>query len=283
MAMDYSVYQSLYTYMNSVLGQLQSLQSMTQSIESLYSNGTQSGSSLYSGGTKTNSLSFGETFQNAAGRLGVPESMDAIFQEAAEKYNVPVKLLMAVGKAESGYNANAVSSAGAQGVMQLMPATAAALGVEDAFDARSNIMGGAKYLAQKLQQYHGDIDLTLAAYNAGSGNVAKYGGVPPFEETINYISRIKSYMGQELTTGQTVSSRTGTSGVFGDNRTGISSGRTGTSTGTAKGSTATDLPQQLAEYFVGMMQLQMMSRVSSLGKGTSIGSLDSDSDYTSLI
>ena len=283
MAMDYSVYQSLYTYMNSVLGQLQSLQSMTQSIESLYSNGTQSGSSPYSGGMQTNGLSFGETFQNAAGRLGVPESMDAIFQEAAEKYNVPVKLLMAVGKAESGYNANAVSSAGAQGVMQLMPATAAALGVEDAFDARSNIMGGAKYLAQKLQQYNGDIDLTLAAYNAGSGNVAKYGGVPPFEETINYISRIKSYMGQELTTGQTVSSRTGTSGVFGDNGTGISAGRTGTSTGALNGSTATDLTQQLAEYFVGMMRLQMMSRVSSLGKGTSIGSLEPDSDYTSLI
>ena len=281
MAMDYSVYQSLYTYMNSVLGQLQSLQNMTQSIGSLYSNGTQSSSSLYSGGTRANGLSFGETFQNAAGRLGVPESMDAIFQEAAEKYNVPVKLLMAVGKAESGYNADAVSSAGAQGVMQLMPATAAALGVEDAFDARSNIMGGARYLAQKLQQYNGDIDLTLAAYNAGSGNVAKYGGVPPFEETINYISRIKGYMGQELTTGQTVSSRTGTSGTFG--ASGNASGRTGTSTSAANSSTATDLTQQLAEYFVGMMRLQMMSRVSSLGKGTSIGSLEPDSEYTSLI
>lgn len=270
MAMDYSVYQSLYTYMNGVLGQLQSLQSMTQSI-----------GSLYSAGKQDTGLSFGETFQNAAGRLGVPESMDAIFQEAAEKYNVPVKLLMAVGKAESGYNANAVSSAGAQGVMQLMPSTAAALGVEDAFDARSNIMGGAKYLAQKLQQYNGDIDLTLAAYNAGSGNVAKYGGVPPFEETINYISRIKQYMGQELTTGKTVSSSTGTSGMFGINGSGTSVTRK--NSGTADGLSATDLTQQLAEYFVGMMRLQMMSRVSSLGKGTSIGSLDSDSDYTSLI
>ena len=86
MAMDYSVYQSLYTYMNSVLGQLQSLQSMTQSIESLYSNGTQSGSSPYSGGMQTNGLSFGETFQNAAGRLGVPESMDATLSHRMASY-----------------------------------------------------------------------------------------------------------------------------------------------------------------------------------------------------
>lgn len=281
MAMDYSVYQSLYTYIDSVLGQLQSLQSMTQSIGSLYSNGKQSGSSLYSGQMQNNGLSFGETFQNAAGSLGVPENMDEIFQEAAERYNVPVKLLMAVGKAESGYNTNAVSPVGAQGVMQLMPSTAAALGVEDAFDARSNIMGGAKYLAQKLQQYDGDIDLTLAAYNAGSGNVAKYGGVPPFEETINYISRIKEYMGQELTTGRTVSSGTGTSGTFEINGNGMVASRTRKGTGAS--SSASDLTQQLAEYFVGMMRLKMMNRVSSLGKGASIGSLDSDSDDTSLI
>lgn len=261
MAMDYSAYQSLYTYMNSVLGQLQSLGTQAQQIGSLYTGRAQEGG-----------LSFGETFRNAAGRLGVPESMDSIFEEAAEKYNVPVNLLMAVGKAESGFNADAVSSAGAQGVMQLMPSTAAALGVDDVFDARSNIMGGAKYLAQKLQQYNGDIDLTLAAYNAGSGNVAKYGGVPPFEETINYISRIKGYMGQDLTTGKTVTSASGTS-----------ASQTRKNTGTAQsGSTATDLTQQLAEYFVGMMRLQMMSRVSSLGKGSSIGSLDSDSDDTSL-
>lgn len=261
MAMDYSAYQSLYTYMNSVLGQLQSLGTQAQQIGSLYTGRAQEGG-----------LSFGETFRNAAGRLGVPESMDSIFEEAAEKYNVPVNLLMAVGKAESGFNADAVSSAGAQGVMQLMPSTAAALGVDNAFDARSNIMGGAKYLAQKLQQYNGDIDLTLAAYNAGSGNVAKYGGVPPFEETINYISRIKGYMGQDLTTGKTVTSASGTS-----------ASQTRKNTGTAQsGSTATDLTQQLAEYFVGMMRLQMMSRVSSLGKGSSIGSLDSDSDDTSL-
>lgn len=257
MATDYSAYQSIYTYMNNILGQLQSLTTLGQNTGSLYSGGTAS---------SVSGLSFGETFRNAASRLGVPESMDAIFEEAAEKYNVPVNLLMAVGKAESGFNADAVSSAGAQGVMQLMPSTAAALGVDNAFDARSNIMGGAKYLAQKLQQYNGDIDLTLAAYNAGSGNVEKYGGVPPFDETINYIRRIREYMGQELTTGKTVT--TGTSGT-----SGISASQSKKASAAASG---TDLTQQLAEYFVGMMRLQMMSKVSSLGKGSSLGSLDSD-------
>ena len=170
---------------------------------------------------------------------------------------------MAVGKAESGFNPDAVSSAGAQGVMQLMPSTAAALGVENAFDARSNIMGGAKYLSQKLQQYNGDIDLTLAAYNAGSGNVEKYGGVPPFDETINYIRRIKEYMGQELSTGRTV--------------TNTSTGQSRRASGTLQNSSSDiDLTQQIAEYFVGMMRLQMMSRVSTLGLGSSLGSTDLD-------
>lgn len=260
MATDYSAYQSIYTYMNSILGQLQSLNTLGQTTGSLYS-----GKATYS----ANGQNFGETFRNTASRLGVPESMDAIFEEAAEKYNVPINLLMAVGKAESGYNADAVSSAGAQGVMQLMPSTAAALGVDNAFDARSNIMGGAKYLSQKLQQYNGDIDLTLAAYNAGSGNVEKYGGVPPFDETINYIRRIREYMGQELSTGKTVTNTT--SGTTASQ----SRKAAGTSQNTASG---TGLTQQLAEYFVGMMRLQMMSRVSSLGLGSSLGSTDSDSE-----
>ncbi len=264
MATDYTIYQNIYNSMNNILYQLQLLGG-TQ---------TQSTGSLYSGRTTSSAQSFADTFQSAAQKLGVPESMDDIFKEAAEKYNVPVKLLMAVGKAESGYNANAVSPVGAQGVMQLMPATAAALGVDNAFDARSNIMGGAKYLSQKLQQYNGDIDLTLAAYNAGSGNVEKYGGVPPFEETINYISRIKEYMGENLTTGKTV-----TSSVSDKTASGL--GRTASTTNSA-GSTGTDITQELAEYFVNMMKLQMMSRVSSLGRSSSLLGSDLDSDTYSL-
>lgn len=140
------------------------------------------------------------------------ESMDAIFQEAANTYGVSVNLLKAVGMAESNFNQYAQSGAGAQGVMQLMPATAAGLGVTDPFDARQNIMGGAKLLAQNLSMYGGNIDLALAAYNAGPGNVAAYGGVPPFAETQNYVVKVKQYMGSELTTGQTVQTQVAASG-----------------------------------------------------------------------
>lgn len=132
--------------------------------------------------------------QAASGAVDAGE-LEAVFEEASRAYDVPVDLLKAVGKTESGFDPHAQSPVGAQGVMQLMPETARGLGVEDPFDARSNIMGGAKYLSDLLKRYDGDLDLTLAAYNAGSGNVEKYGGVPPFQETRNYISKVKEYMG----------------------------------------------------------------------------------------
>ena len=138
-------------------------------------------------GSQTNATSSGNTSSSSS------TSLDAYFEEASEKYNVDVKLLKAIAHAESNFNPNATSSSGAMGVKQLMPSTAKSLGITDAYNAYDNIMGGAKVISQHLANYNGDVSLALAAYNAGSGNVAKYGGVPPFTETQNYIKKVLAY------------------------------------------------------------------------------------------
>lgn len=125
-------------------------------------------------------------------------NLDKIFEEASQKHGIPKKLLQAVAKVESNFNPKAVSKAGASGVMQLMPATAKGLGVTDVFDAKQNINGGAKYLSSLYKKYDRDLDLTLAGYNAGPGNVSKYGGVPPFKETQNYIVKVKEALAGEV-------------------------------------------------------------------------------------
>lgn len=242
---NYAVYENLYNYMNQLLYQVQT--------PSVYSSGNYNSGS-YSSNRVSEGKSFADTFKSTVQQMGVPESMDSIFEEAAKLYNVPAALLKAIGKAESGFDAAAVSPVGAQGVMQLMPATAQALGVSDPFDARSNIMGGAKYIAEKLNQYNGDIDLALAAYNAGSGNVEKYGGVPPFTETINYIERIKGYMGTDLTTGKTVQSSQGQSAAVGESDNALESLSSGT------------FAEVMSQYLMAKMQLQLQDRVNLLGQ-----------------
>jgi soluble lytic murein transglycosylase-like protein len=101
-------------------------------------------------------------------------------------------LIKAIIANESGFNANATSGAGAQGLMQLMPGTAAGLGVTDAYDPAQNVAGGTKYIKGLLQRFNGDVRLAVAAYNAGPGAVEKYGGVPPYAETQNYVQNVLS-------------------------------------------------------------------------------------------
>lgn len=142
--------------------------------------------------------SISSSVNNFAQKLGADiltttEELDAYFKEAASTYGVEENLLRAIARAESNFNPNATSSAGAMGIMQMMPATAAECGVTDPYDARQSIMGGAQYISKMLDKYNGNKTLALAAYNAGPGNVDNYGGIPPFEETQNYVQKVLNY------------------------------------------------------------------------------------------
>lgn len=118
---------------------------------------------------------------------------DLLIEESAAKHGVSAALVKAVVRAESNFDAGAVSYVGAQGLMQLMPGTAAGLGVDDPFNPAENIDGGARYLSQQLERF-GTVDLALAAYNAGPGAVAEHNGIPPYAETQNYVERVMNYL-----------------------------------------------------------------------------------------
>jgi soluble lytic murein transglycosylase-like protein len=122
-----------------------------------------------------------------------------LIQAAASKYGLDANVLKGLIKQESGFNPNAGSSAGAQGLTQLMPATAASLGVTDVHDPAQSIDGGAHYLRMQLDRFGGDYTKALAAYNAGPGAVERFGGVPPYAETRNYVTNVLSYADQYRT------------------------------------------------------------------------------------
>ena len=127
----------------------------------------------------------------------VKERIDQSVKQAADKYNLPEKLVKGVIKAESNFNPRALSCAGAQGLMQLMPATARELGVTDAYDIEQNIDGGTRYLRKMIDRYGGDVAKGLAAYNAGPGTVDRYKGNVPYRETVAYVDRVLKYSRQD--------------------------------------------------------------------------------------
>jgi len=137
---------------------------------------------------------------------GVPgdaSSYSATIDAAAKRNGLDPALLTAVIEQESGFDPNATSAAGAQGLMQLMPATATSLGVTNPYDPTQSIEGGARYLRSQLDEFGGNLSLALAAYNAGGGAVARYGGIPPYPETQNYVEQVLgryAQLGGEVTT-----------------------------------------------------------------------------------
>ena len=135
-----------------------------------------------------------------AGNFRVPHygrrALDQIIEEAAAAHGVSAHLVRAVVEAESGFNPWAVSPAGAQGLMQLMPATAALMGVNDRMDPRQNVFGGTRYLSQLLDRFDGNVALALAGYNAGPTRVARNRSIPPFRETRGYVTKIRGLLAE---------------------------------------------------------------------------------------
>jgi soluble lytic murein transglycosylase-like protein len=133
------------------------------------------------------------TAASLTGGGGSSSQYDDLIQAAAQRNGIDPALLKGLIKQESGFDPSAGSPAGAQGLTQLMPGTAAALGVGNPLDPAQSIEGGAKYLAEQLQRFNNDPSLALAAYNAGPGAVQRYGGVPPYTETQNYVRNVLNY------------------------------------------------------------------------------------------
>jgi soluble lytic murein transglycosylase-like protein len=141
----------------------------------------------------------GFTTGTQAGWLRLPQGDPAPYTreitEAANRYGLPERLVTAVIRAESGFNPRAISSKGAQGLMQLMPSTASVLGVRNSFDPRENIEGGVRHLRGLIDRFPGNLPFAIAAYNAGEKAVTAYGGIPPYPETQDYVGKVLRYYG----------------------------------------------------------------------------------------
>jgi len=137
---------------------------------------------------------------NAALNVQLSPYLSSLITEASRAHGVDPRLIAAIARRESAFNPNAVSPVGAGGVMQLMPATAKYLGVSNVFDTRQNVFAGAKYIRTLLDAFNGDLDLAVAAYNAGPGAVRKYNGIPPYAETRAYVVAVRANYERALRT-----------------------------------------------------------------------------------
>lgn len=136
---------------------------------------------------------------------------DELIRQAAALYQIPEQLVRAVIRVESDYDPRAISSAGARGLMQLMPTTAERMQVRDIHDPRENIFGGVRYLRVLANMFNGDLELTLAAYNAGEGAVMQHGGIPPYQQTRDYVVKVSSYYRRYRTIADVIEASTGLS------------------------------------------------------------------------
>jgi hypothetical protein len=155
-------------------------------------------SSVLSSLSGANDLFPGSSPANGSSTNVPSQSVTDAVNQASAAFGLPVQLINSVIQTESGYQPNAVSSAGAIGLMQLMPATAQEMGVQNPYDPVQNIWGGTRYLSSLVNQFHGDMKLAVAAYNAGPGAVLTHGGVPPYPETQHYVQKVLQGAGMNV-------------------------------------------------------------------------------------
>lgn len=167
------------------------------------------GAKLYMRGGSSNAVSRADVFAPQDRDVGRYTRYDEHIRRAAALYQIPEQLVRAVIKVESDYDPRAVSSAGARGLMQLMPTTADRMQVKDIHDPRENIFGGVRYLRVLANMFNGDLELTVAAYNAGENAVMQYGGIPPFAQTRDYVVKVTNFYRRYRTIADVVDASTG--------------------------------------------------------------------------